>query len=180
MAELAGLHAAFGDGGLQLEPLADAHRDGLRAACAEDEAFWPLYPESFGTGRFDASFDARLASPVYTLFALFADARCIGMSGYLNVDAANDRLEIGGTYLMPAARGTGLNRRIKTLLIDRAIARGFRRIEFRIDVRNARSRAAVAKLGAVHEGTLRKDRRIWTGHIRDTMVWSILADEWTA
>ena len=52
--------------------------------------------------------------------------------------------------------------------------------QFKVDIRNERSQAAVAKLGAVKEGTLRRDTRTWTGHIRDTVVFSILDSEWPA
>ena len=60
-----------------------------------------------------------------------------------------------------------------------AFASGFTRIEFRVDGRNLRSRAAVLKLGATHEGILRKNRITWTGHVRDTYVFSLLRHEWS-
>jgi RimJ/RimL family protein N-acetyltransferase len=75
-------------------------------------------------------------------------------------------------------RGTGFNRRVKGLMIGRAIDCGFRRIEFRVDRRNARSQAAMAKIGAVREGVIRAERITWTGHVRDTVLFSILAGEW--
>jgi hypothetical protein len=52
------------------------------------------------------------------------------------------------------------------------------RVQFTVDARNERSQAAVTKLGAVKEGILRHDTRTWTGHIRDTVVFSILDSEW--
>ena len=64
-------------------------------------------------------------------------------------------------------------------MIRRAIDCGFRRIEFRVDRRNARSQAAMAKLGAVREGVIRAERITWTGHVRDTVLFSILAGEWS-
>ncbi len=100
------------------------------------------------------------------------------MSSYLHVDAASGVLELGGTYMTPAVRGTGLNGRIKPLLIDRAFEAGFQRIELRIDARNGRSIRAVEKLGATREGVLRRQRRTWTGYLRDTVVLSILKEEW--
>ena len=75
-------------------------------------------------------------------------------------------------------RGTGLNARVKDLMIERAIDAGCRRIEFRVDARNLRSQAAMAKLGAVREGVIRAERITWTGHVRDTILFSILASEW--
>jgi len=71
-----------------------------------------------------------------------------------------------------------MNRRIKDMMLRRAFACGFNRVEFRVDVRNARSQAACAKLGAVREGVRRSDTITWTGHVRDTVVFSILKDEW--
>jgi RimJ/RimL family protein N-acetyltransferase len=75
-------------------------------------------------------------------------------------------------------RGTGLNRRIKDMMLKRAFGAGIRRVEFRVDARNARSQAAMAKLGATREGLLRADRITWTGHVRDTVLFAILKDEW--
>jgi RimJ/RimL family protein N-acetyltransferase len=75
-------------------------------------------------------------------------------------------------------RGSGLNRRVKRLLLDRAFAYGIRRVEFRVDDRNQRSKAAVRKLGANQDGLIRAERITWTGHVRDTALFSILAEEW--
>ncbi len=63
-------------------------------------------------------------------------------------------------------------------MLRRAFDGGFRRVEFRVDERNKRSQAAMAKLGAVREGVMRADRITWTGHVRDTVLFSILRDEW--
>ena len=111
-------------------------------------------------------------------FAILLGGRLVGMSCYLGIEEARGVLEIGNTYYIPAMRGTGLNRRVKDLMIGRAFDCGFRRIEFRVDSRNARSQAAMAKLGAVREGVIRAERITWTGHVRDTVLFSILADEW--
>jgi RimJ/RimL family protein N-acetyltransferase len=67
---------------------------------------------------------------------------------------------------------------MKKLMIDHAFACGFTRIEFRVDTRNKRSMAAVLKLGAKHEGTLRRNRITWTGYVRDTAVFGLLEEEW--
>jgi len=64
------------------------------------------------------------------------------------------------------------------MMIGRAFDTGFRRIEFRVDRRNLRSQVAVTKLGAVREGILRADRITWNGHVRDTVLFAILKDEW--
>ncbi len=178
MIDLVRLLEPMADGPIHLEQLDEPHREGLRAACAADSEIWEIYPECLIGDAFDPGFDRILASPVRQPFALFAGGVLIGMSGWLNIAPERQGIEIGGTYMAPATRGTGVNARIKRLLMDRAISCGFRRIEFRIDERNTRSQAAVAKLGAVKEGVLRAERITWNGHLRNTTVWSILADEW--
>lgn len=179
MADAAMLTAPIDDGDLRLEQVSEAHREGLRAACAADEDIWAMYPTDL-RGNFDAGFEAILANPGRMPFALIHRGRVIGMSGFLNHAPDRQTVEIGGTYLEPAARGTGINGRIKALLLHRAFSSGIRRVEFRIDERNGRSQAAAAKLGARKEGVLRAERITWTGHVRDTGIFSILADEWAA
>jgi len=172
------LGAPMVDGDVRLEPLTEAHRDALRAACAEDKEIWRIYSTSYGPGHFDRNFDAMLARPDWYSFALFRDGRLIGMSSFMGIDRDRMVLEIGSTYYVPAERGTGLNRIVKDLMLDRAFGCKFRRIEFRVDARNGRSQAAMAKIGAVREGVLREDRITWNGHVRDTVLFSILASEW--
>jgi RimJ/RimL family protein N-acetyltransferase len=166
--------------GLELEQLRADHRDALRAICPVDDPVWDIFPSNWSGDHFDAIFDATLANPDRCPFLIRADGVVVGMSGYLHLNPADNWLELGGTYMTPSVRGTGLNGRIKPLLIGRALDCGFTRIEFRIDQRNVRSQKAVEKLGAVREGVLRKQRVTWTGHIRDTVIYSILADEWRA
>ena len=165
-------------GELVLEPLAERHRDDLRAACAEDPGIWTIYATPYGPEHFDRSFDLLLSRPTWACFAIVRAGRLIGMSCFIGIDQGRGVLEIGNTYYVPAERGTGLNRRVKDLMIRRAIECGFRRIEFRVDSRNGRSQAAMAKLGAVREGVIRAERITWTGHVRDTVLFSILAGEW--
>jgi RimJ/RimL family protein N-acetyltransferase len=64
------------------------------------------------------------------------------------------------------------------MMLKRAFDCGIRRVEFRVDRRNARSQAAMKNLGAVREGVLRADRITWTGHVRDTVLFAVLRDEW--
>ena len=177
-ADAAALLTTLADPPIHLEPLTEAHREGLRAACAADPDIWDIYPVCLYGERFDPAFDAILANPGRLPFASFAGGVLVGTTAYLNVEAAHGTLEIGGTYLAPDARGTGINTRIKRLMIDRALAAGFDRIEFRIDTRNARSMRAVENLGATREGVIRRHRITWTGYRRDSAIYSLLADEW--
>ncbi len=160
------------------EPLTESHRDPLRAACTEDRDIWQIYATSFDPDHFDKSFDGLIARPNWLPFALFDKDALAGMSCFINPDQARGSVEIGNTFYRPAFRGTGFNRRVKNMMLARAFGCGVRRVEFRVDARNARSQAAMAKLGAVREGVLRADRITWTGHVRDTVLFSILKDEW--
>lgn len=166
------------DDTIRFEPIAQRHREGLKTACALDLDIWPIYATSFDPDHFDATFDALLANPGRIPFAIFAGDRLVGMSAYLGLDPGRQTVEIGNTYFIPEVRGTGLNGRVKRLMLGHAFAGGIRRVEFRVDDRNARSKAAVAKIGGVFEGVLRADRLTWTGHVRDTALFSILAGEW--
>ena len=159
-------------------PFTEDHRTALKAACAEDQSIWPIYSVSLDPDHFDATIDALLKRPDALTFVLFDRDELAGMSSYLRIDERNAVLEIGFTYYRPHLRGTGLNRRIKDMMIAQAFAAGFRRIEFRVDRRNARSQAACRKLGFVREGIRRADTITWTGHVRDTVVFSVLPGEW--
>lgn len=180
MADRAALLTQLVDGKTHLEPLVERHRAALRAACGEDDDIWAIYAVSFDARHFDTSFDALLTNRRRQPFAIFDDHAMAGMTAYIDADEARQTVEIGNSYIVPRLRGSGLNRRIKHMMIDHAVACGFRRIEFRIDARNSRSQAAVMKIGAVREGVLRAERITWTGHVRDTALYSILADEWQA
>jgi RimJ/RimL family protein N-acetyltransferase len=169
--------AMTGDG-CRAESFAEHYRDALRAACAEDREIWAIYANDFGPAGFDASIDLYTSNPRNRTFVLFDGDELAGMSSFLGLDEARQVVEIGGTYYRPRLRGTGLNARIKGMMLRRAFAAGIRRVEFRVDARNTRSQAAMTKLGATREGVLRADRITWTGHVRDTVLFSILGDEW--
>src|SRR5665213_1585462 len=166
------------DGEVSLSPLAETHREALKAACAQDAGIWSIYAIPYDPDHFDASFERLRSRSNGRAFAIFHGAELVGMSAYIGIEPDRGVLEIGNTYYVPAMRGTGFNRRVKDLMLRRAILCGFRRIEFRVDARNARSQAAMTKLGAVREGVIRAERITWTGHVRDTVLFSILAEEW--
>ena len=164
--------------GCRAELFSEAHRNPLEAACAEDRDIWDLYANNFGPDGFDESIDRYVSNSKNRTFVLFDGDELAGMSSYLGIDEGRQVLEIGGTYYRPHLRGTGFNRRVKNMMLKRAFDCGIRRVEFRVDRRNLRSQAAMKKLGAVREGLLRADRITWTGHVRDTVLFAILRDEW--
>ncbi|QTD56663.1 GNAT family N-acetyltransferase [Parasphingorhabdus cellanae] len=165
---------------VRLEPLAGHHIEPLRAACAEDQEIWDIYPVSMLDDHFDEAMKTFHSTDNWVQLAVIntETEKLVGMSNYINPDFNSKVIEIGGTYIAPSVRGSGFNDVMKKLMIDHAFACGFTRIEFRVDTRNTRSMAAVLKLGAKHEGTLRKNRITWTGFIRDTAVFGLLQEEW--
>lgn len=121
----------------------------------------------------------KLAIP-FIVFDKQADAYA-GCTRYMNIDWKNKVLHIGSTWIGREFHGSGLNQNMKYLMLEHAFERmNFEKVEFRIDERNARSRAAVEKLGAVLEGVLRKNVYLIDGYKRDTCCYGILLEEWHA
>lgn len=167
-------------GPVALELLDERHREQLRTACNADPDIWEIYPYSMAGKHFDPWWTASVARQGMERirFAVCLDGRCVGTTSYLNIEPANAVVEIGGTYYAPDVRGGTVNPASKLLMLGHAFARGARRVGFKVDALNMRSRAAVLKLGAVQEGILRQNSVTWTGRVRDTVVFSVLRDEW--
>jgi len=167
--------------GVTLRPLevADAGAlldDGL------DAEFWRgmTTPMPRTVADLEANFGAALATPGRESFAVVdADGAVVGTTSFY--DVLPTRLEIGHTFYLRRVWGTHVNPAAKLLLLTEAFeTRGVTRVALRCDVRNARSRAAVEKLGGVYEGTLRKHRAASDGVVSDTAYYSIVDDEWPA
>jgi RimJ/RimL family protein N-acetyltransferase len=173
-----GLAAPMRGDGCSAELFANQYRDGLRAACAEDSDIWEIYALNFGPGSFDESIDELVRYTRNHTFVLFEGGELAGMSSFIGIDTGRQTLEIGSTYYRPKFRGSGFNRRVKAMMLARAFGCDIRRVEFHVDSRNLRSQLAMKKLGAVREGVLRAERITWTGHVRDTVLFAILNDEW--
>jgi RimJ/RimL family protein N-acetyltransferase len=107
-----------------------------------------------------------------------SDNKVVGTSSFLNIRKLHKGLEVGSTFLHPDARSGPINPESKLLLLGHAFDAGAIRVEFMVDVRNARSQAAVEKLGADKDGVLRNHKITWTGHVRDTAVFSITDADW--
>ena len=137
MIDLGGCEPMAGDG-CRAEPLAEHHREPLRAACAEDREIWAIYATtSAPTASTTAS--TLVANPSQPHFVLFDGDELAGMSSFLGIDEGRGAVEIGGTYYRPSSAapastaGQGHDAR-------RAFACGFRRVEFRVDLRNCAAR----------------------------------------
>ena len=102
-----------------------------------------------------------------------------GMTTYMNVDAANKRVEIGSTWYRKAVQRSPLNTQCKLLLLQHAFETlNCIAVEFRTHFFNQQSRAAIARLGAKQDGILRNHSVAPNGTLRDTVVFSILNSEW--
>lgn len=163
-----------------LEPLDERHRAGLRSAGSSPD-IWRWQPFNIAKG-FDEYFDwlreEQKAQRWLPYAVLDATGTVVGQSCYLDIRPADRGVEIGGTWYAPHTQGTKINPAAKLLLLDHAFANGIVRVQFKTDVLNVRSRAAIEKLGARYEGSLRKHRPRPDGTWRDTVYYSILDDEW--
>ncbi|MFZ5669317.1 MAG: GNAT family N-acetyltransferase [Pseudomonadota bacterium] len=170
---------------VRLEPVTPDHREELRAAIDCDPESWEIMSvNGCGEGFADwwaAAMDGmeRGARITYAIRRL-KDGRVVGTSSFLNIRRLDRGVEIGSTFIHPDARSGPVNPESKRLLLAQAFDAGAIRVEFMIDERNARSQAAVLKLGATREGSLRNHKITWTGHVRDTVVLSICDFDWPA
>jgi RimJ/RimL family protein N-acetyltransferase len=169
---------------VRLEPFAPALKEDVRAAIDCDAETWAIMPVNPMGDGFESYWSAACGAPPTERIAyairLLSNGRVVGMSTFYTGLAGQGGVEIGTTFLHPDVRAGVVNPETKYLMLEHAFACGAVRIQFRVDTRNTRSQAAVAKLGAVREGVLRRDRLTWTGYIRDTVHFSILNDEWPA
>ena len=104
----------------------------------------------------------------------------VGTSSLGDVDVVNERVHLGWTLYGSRWWGTQVNPECKLLLIGHAFDCGFGRVKIQTDAVNQRSQAAIARLGATREGVLRRHTRRSDGSFRDTVVFSVLRDEWPA
>ena len=166
---------------VRLEPLEPKHYVALKRACEADTEIWLLYPFSMTGEHFDAWAERtakNVARGEALAFAVLHEGEVVGVTVYVVIDSPSKRVEIGNTYYRPDMRGGVVNPEAKFLMLRHAFESGVRCVQLRVDAANARSRAAVLRLGAHQDGILRQDRITWTGRTRDTVVFSILAEEW--
>ncbi|MBS1615771.1 MAG: GNAT family N-acetyltransferase [Bacteroidetes bacterium] len=169
---------------LRLEPLQEAHLDEL-TACGAAPIIWehlPLaagQPESLRKELGKAILN-RLSGTQYP-FTIFAKAgnRIIGSTRFFDLLPEHRKLEIGWTWYHPDCWGRGFNLECKLLLLDFAFEKlRLNRVQFKTRDTNLRSQAALEKIGACYEGRLRNDRIMPNGIVRDTLVYSIIREEW--
>lgn len=169
---------------VRLQRLTEADIDELHLLMSDPRAFTSgAYPfETAHTSREQtATFvERRLADAASVPYAVrLLDGTLTGTSSLLEIDLANEKTHIGSTFYGRDFWGTQVNPETKLLLLGHAFDDcGFGRVKIQTDHRNVRSRAAIERLGAMYEGTLRRDVRRSDGSWRDTVVFSILTGEW--
>jgi RimJ/RimL family protein N-acetyltransferase len=146
------------------------HLSGRPSDC---DAFAETLKKRLAEGRFP--WVARLLRA----YAGLGAGTLVGTSSYLEAAPRDARLEIGATAYTPAVWSTKVNPDAKLLLLTYAFG-SLRagRVQLRTDVRNVRSQEAIARLGARYEGTLRRYQRRDDGTIRDSVLFSIVAEQW--
>jgi len=167
----------------RLEPLSRDHTDGLIEAVKDGE-LWKLWYTSIPAPEtMDAEIARRLglqaAGSMLPFVVTDAGGKIAGMTTYMNVDAANRRVEIGSTWYAKRVQRTPLNTQCKLLLLTHAFERlNCIAVEFRTHFFNHQSRRGIERLGAKQDGILRSHQVAPNGTLRDTVVYSIIASEW--
>lgn len=170
---------------VRLEPLELDHVEGLAESTAGDEEVWqwlPSFPTDASRMRtlVEAALRDRDTGTRYPYAILdVPSGRVLGSSSYLDIDPANERIEIGWTWLSRAVWRSPVNTEAKLLLLGHAFDDlGYERVALKTHHNNERSQLAIARLGAVREGTLRHHMRHRDGSWRDSVYYSILSAEW--
>jgi N-acetyltransferase len=173
---LRGVHA-------RLEPLSQTHRDGLTDAVRDGE-LWKLWYTSVPApadmaGEIDRRLGLQAAGSMLPFTVFDAGDGIAGMTTYMNIDAANRRVEIGSTWYARRVQRSAVNTQCKLLLLSHAFERlDCIAVEFRTHFFNHQSRRGIERLGAKQDGILRSHQIAPNGTLRDTVVYSITAAEW--
>ena len=168
-----------------IEPLAREHEHGLFAAAQDAEVWrWMSYNAVESPERFHAWFEEALRASKAGEEAAFAilsaeSGNPIGSTRYLTIRPEHRGLEIGWTWLVRSAWGTGANAEAKLLLLEHAFDRlACIRVEFKTDARNERARAALEAIPARFEGIFRSHMLVRGGERRNSAYYSVTDDDW--
>lgn len=169
---------------VRLEPLSDKHFSDL-VTIGADARIWENLPVD-GTDRNKLLTELRNAQlhrsngTQYPFTVIEVESgRIIGSTRFIELFREHRKLEIGWTWYDPAVWGKGHNLECKFLLLRYCFEElKLHRVQLKTRNTNQRSQAAIRKIGGVYEGVLRKDRVMPNGEVRDTVVFSIINDEW--
>jgi RimJ/RimL family protein N-acetyltransferase len=169
---------------VRLEPLTPEHSNAL-CEVGLDEELWRWIPVPVQTPTQMAEYvETALKDHASGMALPFAQVekttgRVIGSTRYANIERAHHRLEIGWTWIARPWQRTAVNTESKYLLLRHAFETlGCMRVELKTDSLNAKSRAAILRIGAREEGTFRNHMITSSGRIRHTVYFSIVDAEW--
>ncbi|MFE9427888.1 GNAT family N-acetyltransferase [Kitasatospora sp. NPDC006697] len=172
---------------VRLEPLAPEHTADLFAAAGRDEEVfrWLSWAEPQTEAEMARIVDSYLGEAGCVAFAVVATggdaARAVGITCLFDANPAQEWVEIGGTWYGRSSWRTAVNTESKLLLLEHAFGElGMGRVMWKTDHLNERSQNAIRRLGAQYEGTFRRARRRKDGSWRDSVYFSMLAEEWPA
>lgn len=172
---------------VRLEPLSPAHHASLERLGADLELWrWMTFLNADprdSVRQWCATLGAMSARGEAVAFAIVATAtgEAVGGTVLFDYSEAHKRLEIGYTWLSKSVWRTAVNTEAKLLLMTHAFeVLGCGRVQLKTDGRNVRSQTAIARLGAVREGTLRAHMIMPDGYVRDSVMFSVVAAEWPA
>ena len=173
---------------VRLEPLARGHAEGLLAAGRDPAVFqYLLIPPFRSVEEVGDMIDEALRAQAAGTEVAYAtvrrsDGRIVGSTRFIDIRRSHRGLEIGWTWIAPEAQRSAVNTEAKYLMLRHAFeVWGALRVQLKTDANNARSRAAIERLGATFEGILRKQLvRPHDGYQRDTAMFSIIESEWPA
>ncbi len=177
---------------IRLDPRRPSDAEGLHAVLTDPEVYRQGYimrppPEDLTATRADVANDIAARQSGRTAYTvrllrdgpLGPEGTVVGTSSLGDLDLANERAHLGWTLYGSRWWGTQVNPEAKLLLLGHAFEDcGFGRVKIQTDAVNQRSQAAITKLGATWEGVLRRHTRRADGTFRDTVVFSILREEW--
>lgn len=170
---------------VRLCPLSQDHAADLAEASADGDLSRLWYTSVPSPEGVPAEIERRLGLQAIGSMLPFAictpDGKAVGMTTYMNIDAATKRVEIGSTWYRKSVQRGPLNTEAKRLMLAHAFdTLGCIAVEFRTHFMNHQSRAAIERLGAKMDGVLRSHMVMADGSLRDTVVYSIIASEWLA
>ncbi len=169
---------------VRLDPVSLDHVDGLLAA-GREESIWRWMPRRPVTrDDFQSMVEHAMAEGLHGRGLTWAtvalpSGEIVGSTSFLNVSPRDNRLEIGSTWITPAMQRTAINTEAKYLQLRHCFEDlGCLRVELKTDSRNLNSQRAIERIGAVREGVLRKHMRTQGGVQRDSVYFSVIAEEW--
>ncbi len=169
---------------VRLEPLSESHHDAL-CAVGLDPELWKWIPIQVLTrDQMMKYIRAVLADQEKGTSIPFAtvertSGKVVGATRFMNIDVPNKRVEIGSTWIGGPWQRSAINTEAKYLMMRHAFeAWGCNRVELKTDSLNSKSRNAILRIGAKEEGILRSHMVTWSGRLRDTVYFSVIAPEW--